>query len=170
MQEDVWSRLPLCDVLDAEDSPLEPVEKTGQTQGEPHPLVTTTRCHTAWNRYAVERFNDARNGCKFTLENLSILTLELSVPIDAPTQLALDLVVHVGGGSPHKSLNDVSFGERPPKARQNLGLSPNGKALAVNEDAIAIEYDEVKPAHVHERLGGGGPRGCKSVPIRISIV
>ena len=133
--------------------------------------MTATRCHTVWNWYAVERLNDTRNGCKFTLENLSILTLELSVPIDASTQLPLDLLVHVGGRSPHKSLNDVSFGEWPPEARQNLGLSPNGKALAVNEDAVAIEYDEVKPAHVHERLGGGVPRlppfgGCPRRPRR----
>ena len=47
--------------------------------------------------YPVERLDDTRDGRELALERLSIVGLELGVPIDVPTQLPFYLPVHVGG-------------------------------------------------------------------------
>ena len=144
MQEDIGSWLSTGHVVDAEDSPIESVIEPSRGQSEPHPFVSATRRHADWDRDLAECVNHTWHGRKLSLEHLAITGFELKVPIDTATQMSLDLLVHVGSGSTHESLNDVSLGERPSEARQDLSLGANCQALAVDQDAIAVEDDQVK--------------------------
>ena len=131
-------------------STSESSQESGQTQGEPDPFVASTRGHAVRYAYLVERFHDAGYGCKFALEHFSIVDLEFSVPIHSPTQLAFDLLMHVGGRSADKSLDDLGFSEWPAEGRDDLRLGAHHEPLTVDEDPVAVEDHKVERTHGRE--------------------
>jgi hypothetical protein len=147
MQKDVRCRLALGDVLHAEETTLEPVPQASETQCESHPLVSTAGRHADRYRNVTEHSDDTRYGRELTLEHCAARGLELEIPVDGTTQLALDLLVHGGGRPSDEVLDDLRLGERPSEVRQDGRLGTHGEPLAVDEDAVAIEDHEVECAH-----------------------
>ena len=168
MLEDIGGWFSMGHLVDAEDSPIESVIEPSRAQGEPHPFVGSTRRHADWCRDLAECVNHTRHWRKLSLEHRAITRFEFKVPIEAATQMSLDLLVHVGSGSTDESLNDVSFGEWPSEARKNLNFGANCEALAVDQNAITVEDNQVKLAHCHEPTGWNpiGLCSCRGSPVR----
>ena len=71
-------------------------------------------------------------GTSSRLEHLPIPSLKFGIPINTPTEVSLDLLVHVRRRSADEAFDDVGLRQGPSKAGNDLCINSNGQPLAVD--------------------------------------
>ena len=75
MEEDVGRRLPILDLVGAEDASLESIQQSGQAEGEGHLLVAPAGGHAhqrAGLLQLCQHLHHAGHGYELTLEHISV--------------------------------------------------------------------------------------------------
>jgi len=89
---------------------------------------------------------------EFTCEHLPITRFEISLPIEASPDVALDLLLHVRRRPTDEPFHDVWLGERPSESGDDLRLGANCQAFTVDQHSVTGEDDEVERAHAGEPI------------------
>jgi hypothetical protein len=109
--------------------------------------VAAARRHAGRGGDLIESLVHPGDRDQLSPEHLLIPGLELGIPVDAPAKVPFDLSVHVGSRSAHEPFDDLRLRQRPAETRQNLGLGADRQSFAIDQDPVAIEDDQVEPAH-----------------------
>jgi len=159
MQEQVGRRLALGDLAGAEDAALEALVQAGEPQRVPEHLVAAAGGHAGGRGDAVQRLDDAVDRGELGVERRPVAAVEPVLPVSrqAVAQPVQDLLGHEGLRAAHEPLDHLGLAQRPAELGEDGGLHANREALAVDQDAVAVEDDELQRlGHARQCTGAIG--------------
>src|SRR5436309_1853205 len=148
MEEEVRSRFAVLHVIGTEEPVAEAIEQTSLRQVAADLREVAARRDTGLvtgRLDRVDRLGHAVDGLELLRERLEVADVERRPFVtDVAAEVVLDLGLHRRLGPADPALDDLGLGQRPAELGQELGVEPRRQPLAVDEDAIAIEDDEVE--------------------------
>lgn len=160
VEEQIRSRFAVLDLGGAEDASFEARVEAGDPQGEAHLVVAPAGCHAGGKvRERIEGVDDALDGGEFSGERIVVEGLELFLPVgrQAAPEVLLHLPRHRLAGAAHEPVDDLGLGEFPSQLGQDECVHAHRDAFAVDQHAVAVEYDEFDRLDHARRIDGPSP-------------